>query len=65
VRSHRATDSFAGTPLPRATFRFASAPHAGQYREIDQGPFLTHPIEAGQLLARDGQPATRRYGRAV
>jgi len=56
VRSHRATDSFAGLPLARAALRFASARHAGQYREIDHGPFIAHPIDVGQLLARDGQP---------
>ena len=56
VRSHRATDSFAGLPLARAALTFASARHANQYRETDGAPFITHPIEVGLLLHGDGQP---------
>ena len=36
--------------------RFARARHAGQHREIDHAPFITHPIEVGCLLHGDGQP---------
>ena len=47
VRSHRATDLFAGLPLAWAALKFASARHAGQYRETDHAPFIAHPIEVG------------------
>ena len=56
VRSHRATDSFAGLPLARAAVKFAASRHASQYREIDHAPFITHPIEVGCLLHGDRQP---------
>lgn len=56
VRSHRATDSFAGLPLAQAALTFASARHANQYRETDHAPFIAHPIEVGLLLHGDGQP---------
>ena len=56
VRSHRATNSFAGLPLAWAALKFASARHAGQCRETDHAPFIAHPIEVGLLLRGDGQP---------
>lgn len=49
-------DWFAGLPIAQAALAFASARHAGQYREIDCAPFITHPIEVGRLLHRDGNP---------
>jgi HD domain len=55
-RWRRATAQFAGLPITQAALRFASARHAGQYREIDHAPFIAHPIEVGSLLRRDGQP---------
>jgi (p)ppGpp synthase/HD superfamily hydrolase len=54
--SRRAADRFAGLPIAQAALAFASARHAGQYREIDRAPFITHPIEVGRLLHRDGLP---------
>ena len=42
--------------VTRAAFAFASARHAGQYREIDGAPFIAHPLEVGRLLRRDAQP---------
>ena len=42
--------------MARAALRFARARHAGQHREIDHAPFISHPIEVGSLLRRDGQP---------
>ncbi len=42
--------------MTRAAFVFASAHHAGQYREIDGAPFIVHPVEVARLLTRDGQP---------
>lgn len=47
---------FAGLPITKAALKFARARHAGQHREIDSEPFITHPIEVGRLLRRDGQP---------
>ena len=55
-RSRRAASQFAGLPIAQAALTFASARHAGQYREIDHAPFIAHPIEVGQLLDRDGRP---------
>ena len=52
----RTADPFAGLPLAQAALMFASARHAGQYREIDHTPFIAHPIEVGRLLHHDGQP---------
>jgi (p)ppGpp synthase/HD superfamily hydrolase len=54
--SRRAADRFAGLPMAQGALAFASARHAGQYREIDRAPFITHPIEVGRLLHRDGLP---------
>ena len=42
--------------MARAAVKFATSRHAGQYREIDHTPFITHPIEVGCLLHRDWQP---------
>ena len=47
---------FAGSPTTEAALAFASARHAGQYREVDRSPFIAHPIDVGSLLRRDGQP---------
>ena len=52
----RAARQFAGLPMAQAALRFARARHAGQRREIDHAPFITHPIEVGCLLRGDGQP---------
>jgi (p)ppGpp synthase/HD superfamily hydrolase len=54
--SRRAADQFAALPIAQAALKFASARHAGQYREIDHAPFIAHPIEVGWLLRCDGQP---------
>jgi (p)ppGpp synthase/HD superfamily hydrolase len=43
-------------PTARAALRFARARHAGQRREIDNEPFIAHPLEVGRLLSADGQP---------
>ena len=55
-RWRRSTAQFAGLPITQAALPFASARHAGQYREIDHAPFIAHPIEVASLLRRDGQP---------
>jgi (p)ppGpp synthase/HD superfamily hydrolase len=49
-------ERFAGLPIAQAALKFASARHAGQYRESDHAPFIAHPIAVGRLLHRDGQP---------
>ena len=56
ARSRRAARQFAGLPMAQAALRFARARHAGHYREIDHAAFISHPIEVGSLLRRDGQP---------
>ena len=55
-RTAAASDSFAGLSMAQAALAFASARHAGQYREVDHAPFVVHPIEVGSLLRADGQP---------
>lgn len=55
-RAAAANDSFAGLSMAQAALAFASARHAGQYREVDHAPFVVHPIEVGSLLHADGQP---------
>jgi (p)ppGpp synthase/HD superfamily hydrolase len=47
---------FTGLPLARAALEFASIRHANQCREIDDVPFIAHPIEVGELLRGEGQP---------
>ena len=56
ARPPRAARQFAGLPMAQSALRFARARHAGQRREIDHAPFITHPIEVGCLLQGDGQP---------
>lgn len=56
ARPRRAALPFAGLPMAQAALRFARARHAGQRREIDQAPFIAHPVEVGCLLLGDGQP---------
>jgi hypothetical protein len=55
-RSRGSARPFGGLPMAQAALRFARVRHAGQYREIDQAPFIAHPIEVGRLLHGDGQP---------
>ena len=56
ARPRHAARQFAGLPMAQAALRLARARHAGQRREIDHEPFITHPIEVGCLLRGDGQP---------
>ena len=56
ARRRRAAGRFAGLPMAQAAIAFATARHAGQHREIDHAPFISHPIEVGLLLRHDGQP---------
>ena len=43
-------------PLPRtqAALRFAGERHAGQRREVDGAPFVTHPVEVATMLEQCG-----------
>jgi (p)ppGpp synthase/HD superfamily hydrolase len=43
-------------PLTRAALAFADERHAGQRREADDAPFVTHPIEVASLLNDAGYP---------
>jgi (p)ppGpp synthase/HD superfamily hydrolase len=43
-----------GLPLTRAALAFAAERHAGQRREADDAPFVTHPIEVASLLHEAG-----------
>ena len=52
----RTVDRFAGLPITQAALEFATARHAGQCREIDRAPFITHPIQVALLLHRAGYP---------
>ncbi|HEY1275988.1 MAG TPA: HD domain-containing protein [Thermoleophilaceae bacterium] len=40
----------------RAALAFADRHHAGQRREVDGAPFVTHPIEVARMLERAGYP---------
>jgi (p)ppGpp synthase/HD superfamily hydrolase len=42
------------SPLTRDALAFAGARHAGQTREIDDLPFVTHPVEVACLLHEAG-----------
>ena len=52
----RAMGQFAGLPIAQAALSFAQLRHAGQRREIDQAPFIVHPVEVGRGLRDAGQP---------
>jgi (p)ppGpp synthase/HD superfamily hydrolase len=43
-------------PRTRAALEFADERHAGQRRESDDAPFVTHPIEVATLLHDAGYP---------
>jgi (p)ppGpp synthase/HD superfamily hydrolase len=42
------------SPLTRDALAFASSSHAGQTRELDSVPFVTHPVEVACLLHEAG-----------
>jgi (p)ppGpp synthase/HD superfamily hydrolase len=48
------TDFIERSPLTRRSLAFASHRHAGQTREIEGLPFVTHPIEVACLLHEAG-----------
>jgi (p)ppGpp synthase/HD superfamily hydrolase len=43
-----------GLPRTRAALAFAEERHAGQQRELDGAPFVTHPLEVACLLHEAG-----------
>jgi (p)ppGpp synthase/HD superfamily hydrolase len=43
-------------PGARAVLDFAHERHAGQVREVDAAPFVTHPIEVALLLSQHDYP---------
>jgi (p)ppGpp synthase/HD superfamily hydrolase len=44
------------SPLTRDALLFADQHHAGQTRDIDDLPFVTHPVEVACLLHEGGYP---------
>jgi (p)ppGpp synthase/HD superfamily hydrolase len=48
------TDFVERSPLTRDALAFANARHAGQTRELDDLPFVTHPVEVACLLHEAG-----------
>jgi (p)ppGpp synthase/HD superfamily hydrolase len=48
------TDFVERSPLTRDALAFADAHHAGQTRDIDSIPFVTHPVEVACLLHEAG-----------
>jgi (p)ppGpp synthase/HD superfamily hydrolase len=48
------TDFVERSPLTRDALAFASSRHAGQTREMDGIPFVTHPVEVACLLHEAG-----------
>jgi (p)ppGpp synthase/HD superfamily hydrolase len=50
------TDFVERSPLTRDALAFADRWHAGQTRDIDGIPFVTHPVEVACLLHEAGYP---------
>lgn len=50
------TDFVERSPLTRDALSFADQHHAGQTRDIDDLPFVTHPVEVACLLHEGGYP---------
>jgi (p)ppGpp synthase/HD superfamily hydrolase len=48
------TDFVGRSPLTREALAFADQHHAGQMRDIDDLPFVTHPVEVACLLHEAG-----------
>jgi (p)ppGpp synthase/HD superfamily hydrolase len=48
------TDFVERSPLTREALNFAASRHAGQMRDGDGGPFVTHPVEVACLLHEAG-----------
>jgi (p)ppGpp synthase/HD superfamily hydrolase len=42
------------SPLTKAALTFAEGRHSGQTRDIDEMPFMTHPVEVACLLHEGG-----------
>jgi (p)ppGpp synthase/HD superfamily hydrolase len=49
-------DLRAGRPLTRRALDYATERHAGQRRDTDGAPYVTHPVEVGSLLSDAGYP---------
>jgi (p)ppGpp synthase/HD superfamily hydrolase len=50
------TDFVERSPLTRDALAFARRSHAGQTRDLDSLPFVTHPVEVACLLHESGYP---------
>jgi (p)ppGpp synthase/HD superfamily hydrolase len=54
LQSMTRTDFVERSPLTRDALAFADARHAGQTRDVDDLPFMTHPFEVACLLHEAG-----------
>jgi (p)ppGpp synthase/HD superfamily hydrolase len=54
LHSMARTDFVERSPLTRDALAFANARHAGQTRDLDDLPFVTHPVEVACLLHEAG-----------
>jgi len=50
------TDFVERSPLTREALAYAAERHSGQTRDIDDMPFVTHPVEVACLLHEAGYP---------
>jgi (p)ppGpp synthase/HD superfamily hydrolase len=50
------TDFVERSPLTRDALAFANQRHAGQTRDLDDIPFVTHPVEVACMLHEAGYP---------
>jgi (p)ppGpp synthase/HD superfamily hydrolase len=48
------TDFVKQSPVTRDALAFANERHAGQTRDLDDAPFVTHPVEVACLLHEEG-----------
>jgi (p)ppGpp synthase/HD superfamily hydrolase len=53
---HGRPDLRAGRPLTRRALDYATRRHAGQRRDTDGAPYVTHPVEVASLLYEAGYP---------
>jgi (p)ppGpp synthase/HD superfamily hydrolase len=45
-----------GSPVLRAAYEWAAQLHAAQQRDVDQAPYITHPLEVAAMLVSRGCP---------
>jgi (p)ppGpp synthase/HD superfamily hydrolase len=52
----RGSDFTRNLPRTRDALAFAAERHAGQRREVDDAPFVVHPLEVARLIHEAGYP---------